>query len=60
MSLLAKIESLLFVSAEPLSVRSLVRLLDAKKGEVEEALAKLQTKYRENKDSGMIIVNRKI
>lgn len=37
-------------------MRSLARLLDVKKSEVEEALAKLQAKYRENKDGGMIIV----
>lgn len=56
MSLQSKIESLLFVSAEPLSVRNLTRLLAAKKSEVESSLAKLQVKYRANKDSGMIIV----
>lgn len=56
MSLAVKIESLLFASAEPLSVRLLTRLLDAQKGEVEAALAKLQSRYRENKDSGMVIV----
>ncbi|MEK7164875.1 MAG: SMC-Scp complex subunit ScpB [Patescibacteria group bacterium] len=56
MSLLAKIESLLFVSAEPLSVKFLTRLLDAKKSEVESALDELQKKYRQAADSGMIIV----
>lgn len=56
MSLHAKIESLLFVSAEPLSVRVLTRLLDAKKNEVESALDGLQKKYRSAADSGMIIV----
>lgn len=56
MSLVAKIESLLFVSAEPLSVRSLAKFLDAKKNEVESALDELQNKYRAAEDSGMIIV----
>lgn len=56
MSLHAKIESLLFVSAEPLSIRSLAKLLDAKKNEVEDALDELQKKYRSVSDSGMIIV----
>lgn len=56
MSLHAKIESLLFVSAEPLSVRALARLLDVKKGEVESVLGELQKKYRQAGDSGMIIV----
>ncbi len=56
MSLAAKIESLLFVSAEPLSVRVLTRLLDAKTSEVEAVLADLQKKYRQATDSGMIIV----
>lgn len=56
MSLHAKIESLLFVSAEPLSVRVLARLLEAKKGEIEAVLGELQKKYRRTTDSGMIIV----
>lgn len=56
MSLRAQIESLLFVSAEPMSVKVLSRLTGAKVADVNKELENLQDKYRQQEDSGMIII----
>ncbi|PJC40500.1 MAG: SMC-Scp complex subunit ScpB [Parcubacteria group bacterium CG_4_9_14_0_2_um_filter_41_8] len=56
MSLLSKIESLLFVSSEPLSLSQLKKLCDAKKGEVEDALEQLREKYKNQKENGIVFV----
>ena len=55
MSLRSKIESLLFVSSQPISITQLKKLTDAKKGEVEVALCELKAIYEEKKDSGIIL-----
>ncbi|MDP1709447.1 MAG: SMC-Scp complex subunit ScpB [Candidatus Komeilibacteria bacterium] len=56
MSLRAQIESLLFVSAEPLSIRVLARLTGAKSAAITKALTDLQAKYQQEKEPGMIII----
>lgn len=47
MSLASKIESLLFVAGKPFTIKKISELVDAKEGEVEEALNALQAKYKE-------------
>ncbi|OGY93057.1 MAG: SMC-Scp complex subunit ScpB [Candidatus Komeilibacteria bacterium RIFCSPLOWO2_02_FULL_48_11] len=56
MSLQSKIESLLFVSPEPLALKELARLTSEPKDKVEEALEKLRDKYRSDKASGIILI----
>lgn len=51
----SKIESLLFISAKPLSVKRLVKLTDEDKKEVKEAVAELIGEYAE-RQSGLRIV----
>jgi chromosome segregation and condensation protein ScpB len=41
MSLLSQIESILFVSHQPLSLAQLKKLTDGKKGEIEDALSSI-------------------
>jgi segregation and condensation protein B len=56
MSIRNKIESLLFVSHQPLSVLQLKKLTDAKKKEVEDALKELTDHYKNQDDSGIMLV----
>lgn len=56
MSLQSKIESLLFVSPEPLALKELTRLTSEPKDKVEAALEKLRAKYRADKDGGLILI----
>jgi len=56
MSLISKIESLLFVSNQPLSLVQLKKMCDAKKIDVEYALSELKKKYTEQKDCGIALV----
>lgn len=55
MSLVSKIESLLFVSSQPVSVSQLKKLTEAKKGEVEAALRSIKALYDEKKESGIML-----
>ncbi|MEK7188937.1 MAG: SMC-Scp complex subunit ScpB [Patescibacteria group bacterium] len=56
MSLRSKIESVLFVSSQPVSVAQLRKLIDAKVGEVAEALRELKAYYDEKKESGIMLI----
>ncbi len=56
MSLSAKIESLLFVSPEPVALPRLVKATGAKKAEIEAAIKTLSDKYRQAKDGGISLV----
>jgi segregation and condensation protein B len=56
MSLISKIESLLFVSHQPLSLAQLKKLTDNKKGEIEDALSQLKEKYESQKESGIMFM----
>lgn len=56
MSLRSQIESLLFVSSQPLSVSKLARATGAKSKEVESALLALQSKYRRERDMGIMLI----
>lgn len=56
MSLQSQIESLLFVSSQPVSVARLARATGVKPKEAESALAALAAKYRREKDTGMMLV----
>ena len=49
------IESLLFVSGDPISVDKLAELLNVKKAAVEEALKSLMSKYKNNPWGGLEI-----
>ncbi|MBI2050426.1 MAG: SMC-Scp complex subunit ScpB [Parcubacteria group bacterium] len=55
MPLASKIESLLFVSSQPISITQLKKLTGAKKGEVEAALRELKSSYGGKKGSGIIL-----
>ena len=57
MSLKSQVESLLFVSLKPLSVKDLAAATKAKSGELEEALAELIAEYAQNERGLAIIVN---
>ena len=56
MSLRSEIESLLFVSSRPLSVKRLVEVTGRKREEVTEALTELEKSYAEREDSGVVIL----
>lgn len=56
MSLISQIESLLFVSSAPLSIKQLCRATSAKEASIKQALEELDSRYRENKDSGIILI----
>jgi segregation and condensation protein B len=56
MSLLSQIESILFVSHQPLSLAQLKKLTDGKKGEIEDALSSLKKKYESQTDAGIIFM----
>jgi segregation and condensation protein B len=56
MSLRSEIESLLFVSSRPLSVKRLVEVTGHKREEVTEALAELEKSYAERPESGVVIL----
>lgn len=55
MSLKSQVESLLFVSLKPLSLKELATFLKAKNKELEEALAELTADYNKN-DRGLAII----
>ena len=55
MQLLAKIESVLFISNRPLSVKRLAELTNSKTEEVETALKELENKYN-TKESGVNVL----
>ncbi|MDP2944079.1 MAG: SMC-Scp complex subunit ScpB [bacterium] len=55
MSLKSQVESLLFISLKPLSLKELATLLKAKNKELEEALAELTADYNKN-DRGLAII----
>lgn len=57
MSIKSKIESLLFISAKPMTAKQLSTLLKKKEDEVKEAGEKLVEEYRENKKGIQIIKN---
>lgn len=54
--LAGKIESLLFVSSEPISLAQLKKMCDSKKGDIEVALDCLREKYKNQKDCGIIFI----
>ncbi len=56
MSLPAKIESLLFVAAEPLSLGRICKIVDEKKQAVSAALAELMSKYAPTASVGITLV----
>jgi segregation and condensation protein B len=56
MSLRSEIESLLFVSSRPLSVKRLVEVTGRKREEVNEALVELEKSYAERPESGVVIL----
>ena len=56
MSIKTKIESLLFVSSQPLSIAQIKKLTDSKKQEIESALKELEEKYKSQEDSGIMLV----
>lgn len=56
MSLISKIESLLFVSNQPLSLTQLKKLCDAKKDEVQSALSELKKKYADQDGCGIVFI----
>jgi len=57
MSLISKIESLLFVSSEPISLAQIKKICDEKKSEIESALDYLRKKYEKQDDSGIIFIS---
>ncbi|MBU2576062.1 SMC-Scp complex subunit ScpB [Patescibacteria group bacterium] len=56
MSLISKIESLLFVSNQPLSLSQLKKLCEVKKSDIENALRALREKYEVQKDCGIVFI----
>lgn len=56
MSLIAQIESLLFVSPEAISLSRLVKATGGKKTEIQAAIKVLSDKYRQAKDGGITLV----
>ncbi len=56
MSLLSKIESILFVASKPLSVKTLAKALEKNEVEVEEALETLKMKYN-HAESGIHVLS---
>jgi len=57
MSIKSKIESLLFISAKPMTINELGKLIGKKTGEIKEAGDKLVEEYREAKKGIQIIKN---
>lgn len=55
MHLLAKLESLLFVSGSPLNVAKVAKILEVKPAEVKDALQELKKKWN-TEDSGVLLV----
>ena len=55
MSLKSQLESILFVAIKPMGVKELAGLTAVKSSEVEEALAALETEYRQD-DRGLALV----
>lgn len=56
MSLTAQIESLLFVSPEPVSLSRLAKATGAPKAEIQAAVKVLSDKYRQARDGGITLV----
>jgi len=56
MSAISKIESLLFVSSDPISFSDIRKACDLKKQETQDALAKIKEKYKKENGCGMIFV----
>lgn len=54
-SILAKLESLLFVSSTPLTVTKLAKIFELKPAEIRDELAKLKEKWN-TEDSGVLLV----
>lgn len=55
-SLLSALESLLFLSGEPMSVLSLSKILKKSEDETREALERLAKKYTEDTESGIMLI----
>lgn len=55
MNLASQIESLLFVSAKPLTLKKLAEICEVKEGEVSEAVNNLQERYKKE-ESGLQII----
>lgn len=55
MSISAKIESLLFIAAKPMSIKALAELIRSSEDEIETACEKLVTGYQENQSGVRII-----
>jgi len=55
MSLKSKIESILFISTRPLTIKRLSELLKVEQGKIKPALDELVSEYSERKDSGLQI-----
>ena len=56
MTLASTIESLLFVSSQPVSVSQLKKLTGAKKADIDAALKGLAEAYEEKKHSGILLM----
>ncbi len=57
MNLFSKLESLLFISSKPLSVKEMAELLDVKAKEVEDTLEKIAHDYKEQNRGFILIKN---
>lgn len=55
MSILSKLESILFVASKPLGVKKLAKVMGASAGEVQTALDNLQAKYN-HAESGIVLI----
>lgn len=60
MLLRQKIESLLFISTKPLSIKDLGKLTSEKEAEIERALGELQEKYNQEGSGIWILENKKV
>lgn len=56
LSLLAQIESILFMSGEPVAKSKLIALLDASQAELTQALTELAQRYQEDIHSGLMLI----
>jgi segregation and condensation protein B len=55
MTILAKLESILFVASKPLTVKKIATVLNANEAEINMAVDQLRLKYN-NQDSGIVIL----
>ena len=60
MSLRNKIESLLFISTKPMSVKDLEKMIGAGRENIEKALGELQEKYNNDESGLWILENKKV